>query len=139
MKTQINTLVNGSAVNKIVRIDDKASQVTGSSYEERAALKKVLEEENPSTMKVALYGVEVELTAMISCSGRNNGWASLISEKEAASILGYVPTHTYEISYSLTIDANLMVVISWSTRRNERCTWKPSGSYFVREQSVTIL
>lgn len=139
MKTQINTLVNGSLSSKFARVDDKAAHLTGSSYEERAAIKKVLEEENSLAMNVTIYGVEVELAAMISCSGRNNGWSAIISEKDAEAILGFVPEHTYEISYRLTIDANLMVEVSWSTRRNERCEWKPSGSLFIREQDVTII
>lgn len=138
MKTQIKNLVNGSTSKKIARVDDNA-QVTGSSFEERAALKGKIEDENPSTLKVALYGVVVSLSAKMSCSGRNNGWSAIISEKDAEAILGFVPEHTYEISYRLTIDASLMVEVSWSTRRNERCEWKPSGSLFIREQDVTII
>lgn len=139
MKTQIKTLVNGSASNKIARVDDNAAQLTGSSFEERAALKGEIEEENPEMLNVEIYGVVVSLSAKMSCSGRNNGWSAIISEKDAEAILGFVPEHTYEISYRLTIDANLMVEVSWSTRRNERCEWKPSGSLFIREKDVTII
>ena len=139
MKTQINTLVNGAVPAKIARVDDKAAQQPGSSFEERATLKRRVEEENPTVMKVKLYGVEVELAANISCSGRNNGWSAIISEKEAEAILGYIPTQTYQINYELTVDANLMVEISWAIRRNERCEWKPSGYLFIREKNITIL
>lgn len=139
MKTQIKTLVNGSASNKIARVDDNAAQLAGSSFEERAALKGEIEEQNPAMLNVEIYGVVVSLSAKMSCSGRNNGWSAIISEKDAEAILGFVPEHTYEISYRLTIDANLMVEVSWSTRRNERCEWKPSGSLFIREQDVTII
>ena len=139
MKTQINSLKNGAIPKKIARVADTAAQLPGSSFEERAFLKRRLEEENPTTMRVLLYGVEVELAADISCSGRNNGWSATLSEKEAEAILGYMPAHSYQITFRLAIDANLMVNVQWFTRRNERCAWKPSGFLFVREKDVTIL
>lgn len=150
MKTQISSLINGSentiryissekySNNPIGFYNGKSNvpQNGGTSTEERMAIAKAVEVENPTHIHILANGVELALDRINSVSGKSWRWETQLTKEQYEKITNEkAPEWTHKNArneYNIVINDNCMVSVLASSGKKGVC-------YILGEEFIEIL
>jgi hypothetical protein len=130
MKTQISSLVKGNQF------------VAGTSYKVRENISKMVNKENPYTIKVKVKDHIYDMTCYYCSSGKSYIYETTLSPEQVKDILPNdikALQHPELVNVIFVIQMDMTCEYQTFRRRTERSAWKQGITINVPESDVTIL
>jgi hypothetical protein len=130
MKTQITTLHRGSKL------------AVGTSYKVRENISKMVNKENPYTMKVKVKDHIYDMTCSYSTTGKSYFYTANLSSEQVKDILPNdikALQHPELVNVEFVMNMDMTCEYQTFRRRTVRSAWKQGQTIIVPESDVTIL
>lgn len=128
MKTQINTLVNGT------------TGIVGTDYATRKEVSEKVLAENGDTLRIEIKGIELELQRSCSCSGKSWQWSCDLTEEQYLTIVDGSYLGVGRLNrFFFSIDGDCRPSAQVSHRSNERKQWRFGYYHKLQEANIIIL
>ena len=151
MKTQINSLINGTrdirrdlSNPKYIECPKATSHIgyAGTSLKLRAEIAEKVIVENPDGMDVEMFGKKFRLSRSSSLSGKTVWFSTEITIGDFMLLSGYAEfpfKQSKECKFALEINNDMNVLLHKWCRSNDKAQMRHRGYDYIDESFVTIL